>query len=514
MSRKLSRREFLKLLAGVSPSILLSNLTRRPDRVLLNTNSINVLIFVFDALSAKNISLYGYQRNTMPNLARMAEQATVYHNHYAGGNFTIPGTASLLTGTYPWTHRAVRLGNTVTPDRRDNNIFNLFDQYYRVAYSHNPVANTHLYYFQNDIDYLKPQNDLFVRNDLALDRFFANDYDLASVAWERSVKRDEAGYSYSLFFSELYEEYARGKTRELSDLFPLGAPRTGRDNYFLLEQGVDWLISEVPQFPQPFLGYFHFLPPHAPYTPRREYAGVFRNDGLDNLIAKPKSIFSDRKADSPRYQNAERERYDEFLLYADGELGRLYNYLRESRAMDNTWIVFTSDHGEMFERGIYKHGTLVLYEPIIRIPLLIIEPGQQKRRDVYSATSAVDVLPTLLRVTGQEVPGWVEGKVLPPFSEVAPDPARSLYAVEAKLSREGGPLFPVTTMVVRGRHKLIHFSGYEELGDAGSYLELYDLENDPEELNNLYDAQSSLSRELRNELLERLKEADKLYRKN
>jgi len=133
---------------------------------------------------------------------------------------------------------------------------------------------------------------------------------------------------------------------------------------------------------------------------------------------------------------------------------------------------------------------------------------------VYSVTSAVDVLPTLLRVTGQEVPGWVEGKVLPPFSEVALDPARSIYAVEAKLSREGGPLFPVTTMVVKGRHKLIYFSGYEELGEAESYLELYDLEEDPEELNNLYDAQSSLSRELRNELLERLKEADKLYRKN
>ena len=513
MSRKLSRREFLKLLAGVTPGVYLSRLARRPSRVLPNPNPGNVLIIVFDALSARNISLYGYRRNTMPNLARMAEQATVYHNHYAGGNFTIPGTASLLTGTYPWTHRAVRLGNTVAPDRRENNIFNLFDGHYRVAYSHNPVANTHLYYFSNDVDELKPQNELFVRNDLALDRFIVNDYDLASVAWERSVKRDEGGYSYSLFFSNLYEEYGRKKTRELSDLFPLGAPRTGRDNYFLLEQGVDWLLSEVVRLPQPFLAYFHFLPPHAPYAPRRDYAGVFRNDGLDHLITKPKSIFSDRKGGSPRYQSGERQRYDEFILYADGELGRLYDHLRESRLMENTWIVFTSDHGEMFERGIYKHGTPVLYEPIVRVPLLILEPGQERRQDIYTATSAVDVLQTLAHVTGQKVPEWVEGEVLPPFSGKTVNENRSVYAVEAKDTKEGKALSPLTGMVVKGKHKLTYFSGYSQLGEAREYLELYDLEQDPEEMNNLYSRQSSLARELREELTEKIREADKLYRK-
>ncbi len=68
-----------------------------------------MVVIVFDAFSAYNISLYGYQRETTPNIARWAERAVVYHNHNAGGNFTIPGTASLLTGTYPWTHRAFGL---------------------------------------------------------------------------------------------------------------------------------------------------------------------------------------------------------------------------------------------------------------------------------------------------------------------------------------------------------------------------------------------------------------------
>ena len=512
MSRKLSRREFLKLLAGVSPGVYLSRFAQGPSRVLQDGGAKNVLIIVFDALSAKNISLYGYPRETMPNLARMAERATVYHNHYAGGNWTIPGTASLLTGTYPWTHRA--LNGRVIEERRHKTIFSVFDRYYRVAYSHNSLVNNHLNAFISDINYLKPQRELLLRNDLAFDRFFSNDYDLASVAWERAVKNGETGYSYSLFFSNLYDEYSQQKIGELSQLFPRGVPRFGQDNYFLLEEGIDWLKSQLTNTPQPFLGYFHFLPPHHPYNPRREFITIFRGDGVSYLIDKPKSIFSEKLEINLKSQAWIRQQYDEFILFADEELGRLYDYLLESHLVDNTWIVLTSDHGEMNERGIRGHNTPVLYEPVIRIPLLILEPGQVRRRDVYSATSAVDVLPTLAKVTGQEVPEWVEGRVLPPFSEEAADENRSVYAVEAKQSKEGEVLSPVTTMLVKGKHKLMYFSGYEELGEAGSHLEQYDLEEDPEEMDNVYNPQSSLSQEFREELDEKIREADKPYQKD
>jgi len=514
MNRNMDRREFLKLSAVLPPSIYFARSSRNPGRFIQNPAAENVLIVVFDALSAENISLYGYRRETMPNLARIAERATVYHNHHAGGNYTTPGTATLLTGSYPWTHRAVKMGHEVIGERERKNIFSAFDQYYRIAYAHNSFADVFLRQFSASLDLHKPQLDLYLNNELALDRFFENDYDLASVAWERSVKRNESGYSYSLFFSSLYEEYSQGKIKDLSDIFPKGIPHTGSDNYFLLEQGIDWLMSQVSQIPQPFLGYFHFLPPHAPYSPRRDYDGTFRDDGVGYLIEKPKSIFGGRENVNLRLQSRERRSYDEYILYADGELGRLYDFLDASGLLENTWLVFTSDHGEMMERGIYKHITPVMYESLLHIPLLIIEPGQERRKDVYSLTSAVDVLPTLLKVTGQELPDWVEGQVLPLFSDASPDPERSVYAVEAKLSEEGGPLFPVTAAVLKDGYKLVYFSGYEELGNAGSYLELFDLENDPEELNNLYDAKSSRSQELLKELMEKIRAADRPYLKS
>jgi len=514
MNKLLSRREFLKSLALLPPSIYLSKYVQGPASPWLDDGSRkNVIIIVFDALSAQNLSLHGYPRETMPNLARIAQKSTVYHEHYAAGNFTTPGTASLLTGTYPWTHRALKLGGSVEEGKKRRNIFNLFDQYYRIVYSHNNFVNTHFRRFRQDIDHLKPQKDLFVKNELAFDRLFFWENDLASLTWERAMKKGEKGYTYSIFFSEIYQEYSQGKVDRLARQFPRGITRIGEDDYFLLEDAINWLKSELGRIEQPFLGYFHFLPPHRPYSPRRDFVNAFKDDGVGYLINKPKHPFFSQGGEgqpiSLDFQARQRQIYDEFVLYADSELGRLYDFLEESGLSRNTWLVFTSDHGEMFERGIFGHRTPVLYQPVIRIPLLIREPGQQERRDVYAATSALDVVPTLLNVTGQEIPDWIEGTVMPPYSEAIPD--RSIFAVEAKFSPDRAPLSPATITLVKGRHKLTYFLGYEELGEAKTFSELFDLEQDPEELNDLYETEPEVAFQLQAELLERLREADQPY---
>jgi len=126
------------------------------------------------------------------------------------------------------------------------------------------------------------------------------------------------------------------------------------------------------------------------------------------------------------------QEYDEFILYVDREFGKLMDKMESSGLLENSWGVLTSDHGELFERGILGHITEVLYKPLIRVPLLIFEPGRKTRTDVYTKTSAVDILPTLLHVTGKQMPDWTEGVVLPPFSSDIPDPKRDIYVMEAR----------------------------------------------------------------------------------
>ena len=518
MSKSLSRRDFLKLLASLPPSFYLSKYIQQPDRPIQNPGAQNVLIIVFDAWSAKNVSPLGYERETTPNLSRVADRATFYHNHYAGANWTTPGTATLLTGTYPWTHRAFSQSDYVARDRERHNIFNAFSQHYRLGYSHNSIVDRFLYQFSDDIELVIPQTELFAANYLSLDRFFHRDGDIASLTWDRIAAKGEEGYSYSLFFSHLYEKHKKRLEASLLKDFPRGIPHTGDDDYFLLEDGINRMISQFPKNPQPFFGYFHYLPPHRPYYTRHDFVNAFADDGIGYYVEKPKHpLFSQSGIDKPlnlNYQAQQRQLYDEFILYVDEEFGRLFDFMDENGLLKNTWLVLTSDHGELFERGIFGHRTPVLYQPVVQIPLVIFEPGQTQRRDIFTPTSAIDVLPTLLKVTNQPIPDWTEGQVLPPFAENQPDPDRSIYALEATDSKDTEPLNPATVMLVKGKYKLTYYFGYREIAETGHFFELYDLENDPEELNNLYSTESEVALELQQELLEKIREVDEPYRKN
>jgi membrane-anchored protein YejM (alkaline phosphatase superfamily) len=112
MNRNFNRRDFLKL-AGLLPLGLTVPRFVRDANLSQSTGKQNVLVIVFDALSALNISFYGYGRETTPNLARLAEWAIVYHNHYSGGNYPPIGIATLLTGALPWTYRAIKPNSVV-----------------------------------------------------------------------------------------------------------------------------------------------------------------------------------------------------------------------------------------------------------------------------------------------------------------------------------------------------------------------------------------------------------------
>jgi arylsulfatase A-like enzyme len=468
----------------------------RLDR--LQVGKQNVLVVVFDALSAFHISLHGYNRETTPNLAKLAERAVVYHNHFAAGSFTVPGTASLLTGAFPWKHRAFRFEDGVIGSYITKSIFHAFDSYYRIAYSHNPHVVRFLNQFTTDLTKFIPYEQLLLTGNGLIQALFKNDDDAANIAWQRIMVKDR-GLSYSLFLSSLYKQLNESKIKTYKHFFPIGVPTIKGDDHYLLEDAVDWLNNEILQMPQPFLGYFHFMPPHDPYTPHRDFFGHFENDGLE-VTEKPNDIFAPVRP--LELMTAKRREYDEFILYLDREFGRFFEHLESSGLMKNTWVVFTSDHGEMFERGIQGHITPSFYQPLVRIPLLIFPPGSTIHKDIHTITSAVDVLPTLLHVTGQKAADWAEGVVLPPFFSSAPDPERSVYAFQSYHSKQEQVLTEATGMLVKGKYKLVYYSGYyEELGGDGKMIQLFDIESDPDELNDL----SNTEKEVVDVLLKELK---------
>ena len=390
---KLTRRDFLRLTGATSFSVLAPQFLRQPAYQNTTGDQKNILVVIFDALSAKNIPFYGYSRDTMPNLSRLLDKAIVYHNHFAAGNFTTPGTASLLTGTFPWKHRALQNDGSVSDEYIHQNIFSVLPNYYRIAYSHNLFATTLLKQFSQDLEKYIPRERLLLAFNNLASFLFANDSDIASVSWIRALNQKDDGYSYSLFASRFYEiinELKDIKLEEISRNFPRGLPTTIEDRY-ILESAIDYLIANLRSWQTPFFGYFHFYPPHHPYNTRKEFDNRFENDGFEPFMVTD-HIFAGKYSVDELLKN--RQRYDEFICYADAEFARLYDYMDQSGWLDNTWLILTSDHGEIFNYGIRGHDTPVMYQPLLQVPLVIFEPGRKTRLDVYENTSGVDLLPT------------------------------------------------------------------------------------------------------------------------
>ncbi|MFC1936416.1 sulfatase-like hydrolase/transferase, partial [Chloroflexota bacterium] len=222
------RREVLKISALFGLNYGLSSLLRPPSRQ-ANQPGTNVLIIVFDALSALNLNLYGYPRKNSPFLHQFAENAIVFHNHYSGGNFTASGTASLLTGTIPWTHRNIRLDGHPAKAFEKQNIFSLFDTHYRIAYTHNHLANILLHDLNPQIDEHVPIQELFKKHSLIM-RLFGSDFYTATHV-EKIIYDAKLQVSTSLLMPRIYKSLINLQeemlTEQYGEQFPLGLPSIG-----------------------------------------------------------------------------------------------------------------------------------------------------------------------------------------------------------------------------------------------------------------------------------------------
>jgi choline-sulfatase len=203
-----------------------------------------------------------------------------------------------------------------------------------------------------------------------------------------------------------------------------------------------------------------------------------------------------------------RRYYDEFIAYVDFEFGRLIRELESSGILEETLLIVTSDHGEMFERGITNHVTPTMYEPIIHIPLIIYNPKQPNRTDIRVPTSCIDLFPTLVHLGGGKVSNWCEGEILPPFIKGIEDKDRCIFVLEAKENPKNAPLTKRTVAMIKEQYKLIHYLGYKGFEDV---YELYDLESDPEELFDLYGIKNGIASAMRDELLLKMEEVNRPY---
>jgi arylsulfatase A-like enzyme len=198
----------------------------------------------------------------------------------------------------------------------------------------------------------------------------------------------------------------------------------------------------------------------------------------------------------------------------DDNIGRVLDYLQENGMMENTMIVYTSDQGfYMGEHGWFDKR--FMYEESFRTPLVVRMPDNAseygKRGDVTEMVQNIDYAPTILDLAGVHVPNEMDGESFLPLltGKKVKNWRKSLYyhyfeyPAEHAVRRHYG--------VRTGRYKLIKFYGH----DIDNW-ELYDLQNDPREMNNIYNHPSyaKVQKELHRELVKLAKKYDDPLEKN
>ena len=167
----------------------------------------------------------------------------------------------------------------------------------------------------------------------------------------------------------------------------------------------------------------------------------------------------------------------------DDQVGRVLRALDDSAQRENTMIVFTSDHGEMLgDLGLIQKGCR-FYEGLVRVPLIIAYPGQFQRDTVSTAlVELTDLAPTILEVAGLRVPDEMQGRSLVPIlrGDANADSHRAFVRCEYFDALEK-PDATFATMYRDSRYKILVYDGHG-LG------ELYDLESDPWEFEDLWDS--------------------------
>jgi arylsulfatase A-like enzyme len=410
---------------------------------------------------------------------------------------------------YPWSHRAFQLGGGIASSHIEHTLFSaLSSTHSTLAYTQNELADQILYQLEPDLDEHVKAGLFDLQNaNLYTSPLLKNDVRIAFAGLNDNITRDRVGFDSSLFFGPVYRlETFRRRERGIeryADRYPHGMPES--PGLFLLDDIVDGAIEILRTIQQPTVAYFHFLPPHDPYAPTKEFFEAF-TDGW-NPPDKPIHELSDHKKTSDELR-LNRRYYDEFIASWDNEVGRLFDYLKNSGLIDNSYIVITSDHGELFERGELGHVTKLIYDPLIRIPLIISHPGQTAREDVHTITSSVDLLATIAHLTGNGIPEWSEGRLLPNLGGEA-DEGRGVFSMDAKFNSSFGVLVNYSMALTRDHHRLTYYC-YPK--DHYQKYEFYDLVADPEELNDLYPATPALSMDMKDELLQRVKDENELFR--
>ncbi len=450
----------------------------------------NILWICTDQQRYDTIGALGNPYVSTPNIDRLVDEGVAFTHAYCQSPICTPSRGSFLTGMYPSAVHVNGNGNEYFPD--------------------SPPLVTR------------------VLADAGYDCGLIGKLHLAS-AYHRIEPRANDGYRYWQYshaprddweIGHDYADWVRSKGYILGELTKSidGVPAELHQTTWCAEKTIEFMRQEREG---PWLASVNIYDPHPPFNPPKTYRDMFDPVDMPGPLFRESDLEQQKKLEAVDFQSKGRSpeeldirspivpqspgtaelassggrdgktlqaAYYAMIKLIDDVLGRILETLEETGQRERTVIIFTSDHGETLgDHGLIQKGCR-FYEGLVRVPLIFSLPGHFEgglRSDAL--VGLLDKAPTLLELAGLEISDRMQGMSLLPIlrGEASPDHHRDFVRCEFydALDQPDGTF---ATMYRDRRYKLVMYHGH-------AHGELYDLEADPEEFENLWDAPGAQS---------------------
>lgn len=449
----------------------------------------NILFIISDDLTATAVSSYENKVCQTPNIDRLASQGVKFTHAYAQFPVCGPSRASLMFGYYPsatTTYGYVSGRENVGPDRESWAQLFKNNGYF--------TARVSKIFHMGSVDIMRGRNgkdddaSWMERYNSAAPEVHAegeselvqkNPYGLKPVLQDKQLN---GGNLMNIVKAEEGQVHTDGKTAATA----IELIREHKDKPFFLAVG--------------------FFRPHVPFVAPKSY---FKPYPHEQIVLPPKveNDWDDIPDPGINYvtsvngqMSEEQEKkavaaYYASVAYMDAQVGKVLKTLKDEGLEDNTIVIFTSDHG--FHLGEHRFWMKVgLHEESVRVPMIIKVPGK-KPAVSHSLVELLDLYPTVAELAGLKYSEHLQGKSL---TRILDDPAHSVRDMAFSVSKRGGKIAYLL------RSPKWAYIQYDE--DGGSGYELYDMEYDSKQFNNLAPnpQYQDLVKEFKKRLAEKLKE--------
>ena len=400
-------------------------------------NDFNIVLITIDALRADHLSCYGYERETSPNIDKIAEKGIIFKNSIAPSSWTAPSMVSLFTSLYPINHGVI----------------------HGIFYVHNKTI------YKQEVF----SSDLVTLAEILQ----AHGYTTFGVASNRHLS-EKFGFAKGFNYFECLHWHSAQSVNKVVHSWEKQIRKS--DKFFL------WI---------------HYLDPHHPYKARNPWIEQYTPKAFTRKLSLTSKSSSALTKLIPTFEKDPQALsnlialYDSEINYVDSYLGKLIQKFRMDK---NTLIIITADHGEGFlDHSQLGHGNNLYYETT-NIPLIIKLPYSSKKETVNKQVNLVDIMPTILHTLNIDPPEQTLGKSIL-------EKEGTLARLKKMLLGNEIPDCTFSELDTTHILKTIMTPEWKYIYNYTDRTEqLYNIKSDPLEIGNLADKKSRLCNQLKEKL--------------